>query len=106
MGRFVAATNVDGGGMPYAHLTTHPAEARGKKLYINAVTKRQGELRVELLDDEFHPIAGFSKDDNVAFRGDETLAPVSWTGGTTPPRATVRVRFYFTAAMLYGFAWR
>ena len=50
MGRFFAATNADAGGLPYAYLTTNPLAVGGKTLYINAATKRQGELRVELLE--------------------------------------------------------
>jgi len=106
MGRFVAAVNADGGGEPPAHLTTHPLEVSGEMLYLNAVTRRDGELRVELLDSQNQPIPGFTKEDNAPFRGDEKLAPVSWSGGTSPPDDTVRVRFYLTTAMLYGFDWR
>jgi hypothetical protein len=106
MGRFVAAINADGGGEPPAHLTTHPTEVTGKALYLNAVTRREGELRVELLDGEHRPIPGFGKEDNVPFRGDDKLAAVSWAGGMSPPHDTVRVRFYLTTAMLYGYDWR
>jgi len=106
MGRFIAAINADGGGAPPAYLTTHPIGVTGKALYLNAVTRRQGEIRVELLDGDFQPIPGFSKDDNTPFRGDEKLAPVTWQGGITPPCDAARVRFYLTTAMLYGYAWR
>jgi hypothetical protein len=62
-------------------------------------------LLIELLDEQRSPIPGFTKEDCVPFRGDEKFGVVSWKGGRVPPRDTVQIRFYISAAMLYGFMW-
>jgi len=105
MGRFYAAVNARGGGLPYAYLTTKPVAITGRNLALNAAAVRGGEIRVELLDPDMRPIDGFTKEDCTPFRSDEKLAVVAWKGGAVPARDTVRVRFYISSARLYGYTW-
>jgi len=48
-------------------------------------------------------VDGFSVDEARAFRGDDKLHVLSWKGGSAAPRDGVMLRFYLTAARLYGF---
>ncbi len=86
-------------------LTTRLLDCEGKRLRVNAVTVGGGELRVELLDEQRRPLAGFSRDDCIPFRGDEKFAVMHWGGGDLPGQSRVHVRFVLRDARLYGFEW-
>ncbi len=105
MGRFYAAVNSRGGGLPYAYLTSKPSRIIGKHLMLNAATVEDGEIRVELLDGEKRPIPDFAKEDCEPFKGDDKFAVVKWKGGNVPAQDTVGIRFYISSAMLYGYVW-
>ncbi len=103
LGRFYGAVNSDGGGT--AHLTTKVLPISGSVLHLNAAAKRAGEIRAELLDSEYKPIPGFSKEESDAFRGDQKFAPLRWKGSASLPRDPVRIRFYIKDSVLYGYDW-
>ena len=77
----------------------------GDHVVLNARTVRDGEILVELLGADKKPIPGFSKDDCASWQGDEKFGAVTWKGGNIPPQDKVRVKFYISSAMLYGWAW-
>lgn len=92
-------------GGPYeGTATTVPQSLTGKKLLVNVVTRPQGELRVELLDNGRNVIPGFSRSDCHPIQGDHHAAYVSWTGGTEAPSSATKLRFVLKRAFLYGFA--
>jgi hypothetical protein len=104
LGRFFGAVNSDGGGSAY--LTTKMLPVKGKTLHLNAVTQHNGQIQVELLDAEYKPISGYTREDCDGFRGDQKQAPFRWKGGASPPRDALRIRFYITDGVLYGYEWR
>lgn len=86
--------------------TTVPLLLEGKTLHLNALA-RPGSIRVEVLDLDGAPIAGFTSEDvqpveetdsldaTVAWNGDHTLAELSGTA--------IRLRFHIQGARLYSF---
>ena len=105
MGRFYALVNARGGGLPHAHATTHPVDVTGDRMLLNARTVRDGEIRVELIDGENKPIQGFTMEDCEPFLGNEKFGSVRWKGGSVPQQDKVRVKFYISSGMLYGWMW-
>ena len=99
-----------------ATLVTFPAKTEGKMLYLNAVTRKGGEIRAELLrscdPEDMHwvpptPLDGYSKDDCTAFRGDHKCLALQWKGKDARSlKGYVCVRFHMRRARLYGFDWR
>ena len=75
----------------------------GKKVMVNAVTRKDGQLLVELLDKENKVLAGFSKDDCEPVKGDHHRKQVTWTGGKTAGKDAAKVKFYLKRVFLYGF---
>jgi len=91
-------------GGPYeGSATTKPQSLAGKDLLVNVVTRHEGELRVELLDNSRNVIPGFSRSDCHPIQGDHHAMQVSWTGGTEAPPSATKVRFILKRAYLYGF---
>ena len=62
-------------------------------------------VRVELIDGENKPIQGFTMEDCEPFLGDEKFGPLRWKGGSVPQQDKVRVKFYISSGMLYGWMW-
>jgi len=86
-------------------LTTRPVRFTGTHLFVNA-DLGDGELRAELLDAEGRVLAGFSRDDCEAVRGDSTSATIRWREGrdlSSLRDRPVCVRFILTQGSLWSF---
>ncbi len=100
--RLWALTTASGG--PYqGTATTKPNRLTGKKLLVNIVTRKDGQLLVELLDGENNPLPGFSRNDCNPIQVDQHRMQVTWKGGTVAPKKAVKVKFYLQRVFLYGF---
>jgi hypothetical protein len=88
--------------LPGVVLTKSFADAKGKRLIVNAQTVRGGKLLAELQSDG-HPIEGFSLSDCLAFEGDEEAFTMSWAGGTVVPAVAVQLKFMLYDARLWTF---
>ena len=104
IGRMWAAVNAEGG-MCSGYLTSKPQDLKGKRLFLNALTRPKGTIRVELLDENRKTIPGFAREDCRPFEGDDKRAPVTWNDHAACPRNGVHVRSHITKAMLYGCEW-
>jgi len=88
-------------------LTTVPMTFQGDRLKINAVTKPEGRVVVELLDAAGNPIDGFQKAD--PFHGDQFRHVVTFGGNRDVSKLAgkpVSLRFRMWNAELYSFAFR
>ncbi|MBM82049.1 MAG: hypothetical protein CMJ78_15875 [Planctomycetaceae bacterium] len=91
-------------GGPYVGTaTTGRIKIAGKQLFVNAVIRKNGELRVALLDSSGKVIEGYSKDDCQPISGDHHATVLTWKAGNTMPNEASRVRFYLRRTFLYGF---
>ncbi len=103
---------------PGGTLTTRLMTFTGNRLVVNArvpekpfgsYSKRQrpyGKLRVEVLDAEGRPQAGYSSADCDAFTGDEVRQGVTWKGKSELGKLAsepIRLKFYLDNAALYSF---
>ena len=104
IGRLWAAVSSEGGMCP-GYLTTHPTDAKGKQLMLNARTRAGGTIEVELLDESRTVIPGFGREDCRGFSGDDKSTKITWKGGDTAPRDAIHARFWITRGFLYGFEW-
>jgi hypothetical protein len=94
-----------GASPPPGTLTTRPVRFTGRYLFVN-LDAPEGELRVDVLDREARPIAGFTADSCVPVRGDRTRAKVTWSNASDLARVAgegVRLRFHLTRGKLYSF---
>ena len=92
-------------GGPYVGTaTTNARNLNGKQLYVNVVTRAQGDLQVAILDGEGRVLNGFSADDCLPIRGDHHAAQVQWKSEKPLPQQARRVRFHLKRAFLYGFS--
>jgi hypothetical protein len=101
--RFVSVDGPAEGGT----LTTVPVRFKGKRLEINAATKADGEVVVELLDAAGRPIKG--RERSTPFSGDELRHTVRFAGDADVSAAAgtpVVLRFYLKNAQLFSFAFR
>jgi hypothetical protein len=74
------------------------------RLRVNADASR-GMLSVELMNDKFEPIPGFTRADALVIREDSTSAQVGWRGQkdlSALRGQAVRIRFYLRDADLYS----
>ena len=86
-------------------LTTRLVKFQGRYLFVN-VDNTEGDLRVEVLDEEGEVIEPFSKSNCVPVSADKTLAPVRWKGAADLSGVSgkpVRFRFHLTNGKLYAF---
>ncbi len=86
-------------------LTTQPFRLRGETLQINA-SASGGRLTVEILDERYRPLKGFSREGCDPFSGDRIRHTVTWQGraGLRDLKGkTVRLKFYLVQAQLYSF---
>jgi hypothetical protein len=96
-------------------LTTQPVQFKGKHLFVN-LRAPQGELKVEVLDEQGNPLPPFTRANCQPMRGDHTLAAVKWTGATDSDKdksnskdlsslagRPVRFRFLLRNGSLYSF---
>jgi hypothetical protein len=99
-GRLVAIDAAERG-----EFTTVSVMAPGRKLRINAVTKRAGEIRVAVTQRDGTPIPGRSFDDCTPIIGDQFRSPVQWK--TTDDLGfadgqPICLKFKMTQARIYG----
>lgn len=90
-----------------ATLTTIPLRFSGTRLEINASTKPQGEVRVELLDAAGQPLSGFGISEPIA--GDNLRHPVVIPGQNDLALLagrSITLRFHLRDASLFAFAFR
>src|SRR5205085_3805948 len=60
-------------------LTTKPFRLTSDRIYLNA-NARDGQVRVEILDEQERPVQGFSGAGCRPIQTDGVHQPVSWTG--------------------------
>lgn len=95
--RFVALR----AGQQAAEMTTVPLHASKGTIHLNAVTRAGGWLRVEALQPDYQPVAGFSQAECAPISGDSLAHRVRWEGGTQP-EGPVRLRIHAQNADLYS----
>lgn len=83
-------------------LTTWPLTFSGKELFVNADCQN---LRVEVLDTEGNVIDGMSAQECRPFKGDSTIARITWERGilSSVCGKPVRFRFIMENGSLYSF---
>jgi hypothetical protein len=89
--RFVALRT----GNETAELLTYGLNLPLNKVFVNATTGPNGWIRLELLEANGKPVAGFSEDDCAPIAGDSTAHAVHWKGsdaGATIAGRPVRLR--------------
>lgn len=93
------AASYDGGSF-----TTRPLVPQGDRLLVNAVSD-YGELRVEAIDDDGKPLAGFAESDCRAVSVDSVSAEVTWQSRKFAElrEKPVRLRFIMRNARLYSY---
>jgi hypothetical protein len=62
------------------HVLTKPLKLAGSKLFLN-LDAPEGHARVEILDEQGKPIAGFAGEDAAEVTGDGVRLPVQWRAG-------------------------
>ena len=96
--------SMDAGAEP-GTLTTRPLRFRGKHLLVN-VAAPEGQLLVEVLDEQGQPIAPLDREHCRPVRADATRQAVAWEGANDLAAIagkTVRLRFHLTRGSLYSF---
>lgn len=86
-------------------LTTRPVTFKGKHLFVNASCPN-GELSVEILDENGKAIEPFTRANCFSISSDKTLAKVSWKGAsdlTSVTERPIRIRFHLKNGSLYAF---
>ncbi|MDX9971380.1 MAG: hypothetical protein RBU21_00175 [FCB group bacterium] len=86
-------------------LTTRPIVFKGSRLFVN-VDCPEGELRVEVLDEERNPIAPYTRDNSIPVRTDGTRVAVTWENAADLAAVAgkpVRLRFHLRKGGLYSF---
>jgi hypothetical protein len=96
---------------PYAggSLTTKALVFTGSTLVLNFATSSIGSVRVELLDDQGQPLAGFSAAECDELVGDQLARTVTWKHSPDVARLagqSVRLRFVMRDADLYSFQFK
>jgi hypothetical protein len=101
------------GGPTVGDALTKPQPLEGKKLWVDIVTRPakkssiagfdEGNLQVELLDSDDHPISGFTRKDCKPLVGDHHSVEVKWSGGDQAPPGAKKAKFYLKRVFLYGF---
>ncbi|MFP3903509.1 MAG: hypothetical protein ACLFWB_04615 [Armatimonadota bacterium] len=87
------------------YLTIRPLIFEGDRLHVN-VKSDYGHCRVEVLDEDFEPVEGYSADDADDVCADSVDRVVTWKGNSEIGGATnqpVRLRFHLQNARLYAF---
>lgn len=86
-------------------LTTRPVVFKGSYLFVN-VDCPEGELRVEVLDQDHNIIKPFSAKNCKSIQVDKTLHAVQWKNGPNLSALAgkpVKFKFYLTTGKLYSF---
>jgi hypothetical protein len=87
---------------------TQPTSCSGQPIEINARTTRSGSVEVELWDCEAggNPIAGFTLEECIAFRGDAIWTPLRWKGKVDLSELkgrTIQLRIRLSSAKIFGY---
>jgi hypothetical protein len=96
--------SMDAGAEP-GSLTTRPLRFRGKHLFVN-LDAPQGQLLVEVLDEQGRVMAPLDRGHCRPVRGNGVRQPVAWEGTDGLASAAgkpVRLRFHLTRGRLYSF---
>jgi hypothetical protein len=86
-------------------LTTRPVRFQGRHLFVN-LDAPEGELQVEVLDQDGRPIPAFDAARCRPVTGDSTRRSITWEGGADLAEVAgqaVRFRFRLTRGRLYSF---
>ena len=105
LGRMWAVINFGGHEAP-AWFTTPPTDLGGKMLYLNALTRGNGKVMAELLDEQRKPIPGYSREECKPFTGDQKCAAITWATQSKAPTRKAMLRIILEDAFVYGFDWR
>ncbi len=84
---------------------TKPLTFAGQQLHVNA-NSQHGELRVEVLDHSGEPISGFTTNDCLPIRADQTDTRVYWKDNASLQKVvgqSIRLKFYLNKTALYSF---
>jgi hypothetical protein len=86
-------------------LLTKPLQYTGGKLMINAKTRPDGFVKVELLDKTDRPIKNYEAIRCRVFKGDSLKAQITWKEKNTVPFAEegIKIKFLMKNATLYSF---
>lgn len=76
----------------------------GGGVAVNARTRREGSVRIDVLDAGGQPLPEFSGESRAVFRGDSVCRPLAWHGGrrTTLPDTPLRLRIHLIDADLFA----
>ena len=88
-----------------AELGTIAFKAPSVEVFVNARTAADGEVRVELQDEEARPLAGFTAGDCRPITGDSTAHRVEWRGvgqAAAPVGQPTRIRVTARRASVYS----
>lgn len=87
-----------------ATLVTRPVKFSGSHLFVNVDTVGDN-LRVEVQDEEFNPIKGFTFKDCLGFVGNSTAVEIRWKNADLKSLAckTVRFKFELDRGDIYSF---
>ena len=99
--RFVAVR----AGEAHAELGTIAFKPPSVDVFVNARTAANGEVRVELQDEEARPLPGFTAADCRPIRGDATAHRVEWRGvgqAEAPVGQATRLRLTARRASVYS----
>ena len=86
-------------------LTTRPVRFSGKHMFVNSDAD-EGELRIEVLDENGQVIAPFNRDNCIPIQSDRTQQAVAWKGADDLSELAgkpVRFRFHLRRGRLYSF---
>jgi len=89
-------------------VVTRPLSFDGSTLRINAKTRKNGSVRVGLLDSAGVPVPGFGLDDCIPFSGDDVRHQVTWARSDAlpapaTPGAFRKIVFAIDQAEVFGF---
>jgi hypothetical protein len=77
----------------------------GRKLKINALTKRTGHIKVELVEFDGKSIEGYSFSESDPIIGDHYWTALTWNGKSefpVKPGTPIWLRFHLSQAKIYG----
>lgn len=86
-------------------LITKPFVVRHPRLYLNAATWEQGNIRVEVLAADWQPIAGFTEPEAKGIQGDALDHPVRWANKADLSSLVgkeIRLKFHMTRARIHA----
>jgi len=75
-------------------ITTRPVQFSGKHLFVNANTVGD-KLRVEVQNENYETIPGFTFDDCIGYMGNSTAGEIRWKDASLDSLSGIPVRFVF-----------